>query len=152
MRHKGIRPVILTLLIVGLGLPIACSSNHSITTTDTTVPTSTSSTTLSVTTVSILPSWTPQPPPGAVIVLMEAGFSPQFLTVPVGSTVTWVHIDEAEDTAWWWHSATSETSVFDSGVMYLDDTFSYTFSEPGTYYYNCEHHAIKYFRAAIIVE
>jgi len=77
-------------------------------------------------------------------------FIPATITVPVGAMVTWVHRDREADSAVWFHNVTSETGLFDSGLLAFGDTFSYTFTEPGTFnYYNKE---FPYRRGTVIVE
>lgn len=77
-------------------------------------------------------------------------FIPANITVPVGATVTWIHRDREADTAVWFHNVTSETGLFDSGLLAFGDTFSYTFTEPGTFnYYNKE---FPYRHGTVIVE
>ena len=66
-------------------------------------------------------------------------FQPQNLTVPVGTTVTWVNMDSVE------HSVESGThdapaDLFDSGLLGHMESFSYTFDRPGTYVYHCDPH------------
>jgi LPXTG-motif cell wall-anchored protein len=73
----------------------------------------------------------------AVRVEMTSGpphFEPANITVPVGTTVTWFVSAGG-------HSTTSDTGLWDSGVLRgADATFSYTFSQPGTYPYHCIPH------------
>ena len=62
------------------------------------------------------------------------------LTIAVGSTVTWVNKDLTP------HTATSgiapvPSGVFDSGILHIDDTYKFTFAQPGTYPYFCSLHA-----------
>lgn len=54
------------------------------------------------------------------------------VTVAVGTTVTWVNHDVAP------HTVTG--GPLDSGMMMHGDTYSYTFSQPGTYAYVCVYH------------
>ncbi len=76
-------------------------------------------------------------------------FIPANITVPVGATVTWIHRDREADSAFWFHNVTSETGLFDSGLLAFGDTFSYTFTERGTFnYYNKE---FPYRRGKVIV-
>lgn len=84
----------------------------------------------------------------AEVKMAGAGFRPQTITVPAGTTVTWVHVDNTEDSAWWWHSAVSDTGLFDSGSLFIGNTFSYTFIEPGTYGYHCDNHP---YRVGIVI-
>jgi plastocyanin len=61
-------------------------------------------------------------------------FGPQEITVPVGTTVTWINSDDIP------HTAVSTDGVFKSKVMDTDDKFSYTFTKAGTYSYYCSVH------------
>ncbi len=61
-------------------------------------------------------------------------FSPPTLTVPKGTTVTWTNQDDMV------HTVTSVAQVFSSASLETDDTFSYTFTTPGTYTYFCKLH------------
>jgi plastocyanin len=61
-------------------------------------------------------------------------FGPQTMTVPVGTTVTWTNSDDIP------HTAVSTDGVFKSKVMDTDETFSYTFTQAGTYSYYCTIH------------
>lgn len=74
-------------------------------------------------------------------------FKPENLTVPAGTAVTWDNADQTD------HTVTSGkvdqqggtvTSSgdgrFDSGVLTRGGTFSFTFSEPGSYAYFCKLH------------
>jgi plastocyanin len=64
-----------------------------------------------------------------------APFSPVSFTVKVGATVTWVNRDSSV------HTVTSlGSSLFDSGNIPAGGTYSYTFSQPGTYQYYCTLH------------
>jgi len=61
-------------------------------------------------------------------------FAPQTLTVPVGTTVTWVNKDDVP------HTVTSDDQHFRSRALDTDDRFSFTFSTPGTNNYYCSVH------------
>jgi len=62
-------------------------------------------------------------------------FSPANYTVKVGTTVAWVNHDGAT------HTVTSkDSSLFDSGNIPTGGTFSYKFTQPGTYRYYCTIH------------
>ncbi len=82
-------------------------------------------------------------PPGAFDPGAEFAYFPLNLTVEVGTTVTWTNQDSVV------HTVTSGTSdgtagdadgIFDSGLMAEDDTFSFTFTEAGTFPYFCTPH------------
>jgi plastocyanin len=63
-------------------------------------------------------------------------FSPSSLTVPVGTTVTWVNHDETPHTV----VSGDDPRLFKSGGLDTDDSFSFTFTKPGTYSYLCTVH------------
>lgn len=61
-------------------------------------------------------------------------FSPATLTIAVGDTVTWTNADEEA------HTATAADGTFDSGSLGTGASFSFTFTEAGTFPYICEFH------------
>lgn len=69
-------------------------------------------------------------------------YRPEWIEVPVGTTVTWTNFDDIG------HSITSGTpdspdspaGLFDSGLFGLNESFSYTFTQPGEYSYFCTRH------------
>ena len=71
--------------------------------------------------------------PGNVWLKGDA-FSPGVITVPVNTTVTWTNKDL------WHHSVTSDEGIFDSGKLKSHKTFSYKFTNAGTYSYHCNVH------------
>ena len=73
-------------------------------------------------------------------------FAPADLTVPVGTTVTWVNHDEEVHTV----TADDNPKSFRSSGLDTDDKFSFTFSKPGTYSYFCSIH--PYMAAKIVVQ
>jgi plastocyanin/phage tail protein X len=82
----------------------------------------------------------PQPSAGQVqIVMQNVSFQPQQITVPPGTTVTWVNRDNFA------HTVTSGTrgspsGLFDSGNVAAGGSFSFTFQTPGPYPYFCQIH------------
>ena len=63
-------------------------------------------------------------------------FTPQMLTVPAGSKVTWTNHDDVPHTA----TSSSKPRAFDSGTLDTDQKFTYVFNQPGTYAYFCAVH------------
>ena len=61
-------------------------------------------------------------------------FSPETLTVPVNTAVTWINKDDVP------HVIASTDGVFKSKGLDTDDKYSYTFTKPGTYAYFCSIH------------
>ena len=83
---------------------------------------------------------------GSAVSIANFAFSPQTLTVPAGTTVTWTNNDGAP------HTVTSTdgpstsaqiTGAFDSGNLASGQTYSFTFDKAGTYYYDCTLHAAQ---------
>ena len=61
-------------------------------------------------------------------------FAPETLTVPVGTKVTWVNKDDMA------HTVASKDKKFKSHALDTDQTFTFTFTSPGTYDYYCSVH------------
>jgi plastocyanin len=79
----------------------------------------------------------------AAVVIKSFAYTPQTITVKAGTTVTWTNQDSVQ------HTVTSTdgistsanvTSAFDSGLFNQGQTFSFTFSKAGTYFYECTIH------------
>ena len=71
-------------------------------------------------------------------------FNPPQVTVHVGDTVTWTNRDDIP------HTVTSKTQVFRSKALDSDDTFSFTFTTPGSFSYFCSLH--PHMTGTIVVE
>lgn len=61
-------------------------------------------------------------------------FEPETLTVPVGTKVTWVNDDDIP------HLVSEKDGKFRSKALDTDDSYSETFSAPGTVEYYCAIH------------
>ena len=61
-------------------------------------------------------------------------FTPARLTLRAGTTVTWRNEDDIP------HTVTSAARLFKSSTLDTDDTYSFTFTEPGSYEYFCSLH------------
>jgi amicyanin len=61
-------------------------------------------------------------------------FTPQRVTVKVGTTVTWTNQDDIP------HTVASATKAFRSKALDTDDKFSFTFTTAGVYDYFCSLH------------
>jgi plastocyanin len=62
-------------------------------------------------------------------------FGPEALTVPVGTTVTWINQDDIPHTV-----VASDRHTFKSKVLDSDERFAFTFTKPGEYGYFCSLH------------
>ena len=61
-------------------------------------------------------------------------FAPARLIVKTGTTVTWRNEDDIP------HTVTASSRLFKSKALDTDDSFSFTFTAPGTYEYFCSLH------------
>jgi amicyanin len=75
------------------------------------------------------------PPTGTTIAIDNFTFGPNVLTVKAGTTVTWVNRDDIPHTI-----VDKNRKVFRSKVLDTEETFSFTFAQPGTYDYFCGLH------------
>lgn len=71
---------------------------------------------------------------GAEVTIDNFTFSPQILTVRLGTRITWTNHDDIP------HAVMSENAEFHSKTLDTDDTFSFTPTQPGTYLYFCSLH------------
>lgn len=76
---------------------------------------------------SVGPSSTP-PPTRQTVEIRNYAYSPQNVTVPLGTTVVWVQEDSTLHTV-------TDAGVFDSGQLSRGQRYSHTFRAPGTYDY-----------------
>ncbi|MBD8504977.1 cupredoxin domain-containing protein [Hoyosella sp. G463] len=75
--------------------------------------------------------------------IIDFRFAPGTITVPAGSTVTWVQKDDSLHTV-------DFTDGTESGDLTEGESYSRTFTEPGTYDYVCFYHPRM--TATVIVE
>jgi plastocyanin len=85
------------------------------------------------------------PGPGEVAI-MDFQFIPSIATVVVGTTITWTNIGRAE------HTVDSDIALFESGLLWPGDSFSYTFTQLGIFYYLCLAHGDMPGRVHVIAE
>lgn len=96
------------------------------------------------------PATTSPAAPSVEVYIRDFAISLPTITVPVGTTVTWTNL--AYDV----HIITSDTGLFGSGALgppeggLLSPSFSYTFTERGTFSYHCSLH--PYLIGTVIVE
>jgi plastocyanin len=84
-------------------------------------------------------------PTTSQVVIENFTFSPDVLTVPLGTEVTWENRDDIP------HTVTSEDKTsFSSSFMDTGDRFSFRFTTPGTYPYFCSVHPMM--TARVVVE
>ena len=85
------------------------------------------------------------PAGSTTVAIQNFTFTPQTLTVKAGTKVTWTNKDSTV------HDVTSTngpgtnattTSTFASGTLNSGQSFSFTFTKAGTYFYECSIHAM----------
>jgi len=83
--------------------------------------------------------------PASAISIDNFSFAPATLTVKAGTTVTWTNKDDIP------HGIASSNNAFKkSGALDTDDSYSFTFTTPGTYRYFCYLH--PHMVGSIVVE
>jgi plastocyanin len=68
------------------------------------------------------------------VAINEYMFVPAALNISAGTKVTWVNHDEVP------HTIVDTDKAFHSAALDTDDTYSFTFTKPGTYHYFCTLH------------
>ena len=68
---------------------------------------------------------------------IDSSFDPRELTVPAGTTVRWSMAGKLP------HTITAVDGSFASGNLPAGQSYSFTFTQPGTYAYFCEYHGSK---------
>jgi plastocyanin len=83
------------------------------------------------------------------VTIQGNAFLPDSLEVSMGTTVTWTNLDSYAHTV---TSGTPDapTTLFDSGNISSNGTFSHTFNTTGSFVYHCKIHT--YMRGKIIVQ
>ena len=66
--------------------------------------------------------------------IAEFAYSPETVTVPAGTELTWTNSDGAA------HTATADDGAFDTGTLDEGDSATAPLDEPGTYTYFCRFH------------
>jgi len=90
----------------------------------------------------VLPGWAESP--ASAVSIDNFTFNPQQLTVKAGSTVTWTNKDDIP------HAIAAVGKEFKSKVLDTDNSFSFTFTTPGSYSYFCSLH--PHMTGTIVVE
>ena len=72
------------------------------------------------------------------VAIQNLAFAPSSVTVTVGTTVTWTNQETAVSKVP--HTATSDSGVWNSGLLNPGTSFSFTFTKAGTFTYRCDVH------------
>ena len=96
------------------------------------------------------------PGTGTTVAIQNFAFAPQTLTVKAGAKVTWTNNDSTPHTITSTDNGStsaSPTGMFDSGQLAQGQSFSFTFTKAGTYYYECTiHAAMASMHAKVVVQ
>ena len=68
------------------------------------------------------------------VAIQSFAFGPGTVTVKPGTTVTWTQQDEDQ------HTVTADDASFASSPLVTGQTYTHTFTAPGTYQYHCAIH------------
>ena len=68
------------------------------------------------------------------VAIQSFAFGPGTVTVRPGTTVTWTQQDEDQ------HTVTADDASFASSPLVTGQTYTHTFTAPGTYHYHCAIH------------
>jgi len=68
------------------------------------------------------------------------------LVIATGTTVTWTNNDAIA------HTSTSDSGVWDSGILSPGQSFSFAFKQAGTYAYHCAIHGAASMSGTIVVQ
>ncbi|HLN63935.1 MAG TPA: plastocyanin/azurin family copper-binding protein, partial [Symbiobacteriaceae bacterium] len=105
------------------------------------------------------PSPAPAPAEGNTIRLNNFAYVPALLKVKAGTTVTWINQEDTDHSVVDTDAKTPAERLFDSTgekegkpIQYMKrgDTFSFTFTTPGTYHFKCRQH--PFMTGTIVVE
>jgi len=76
----------------------------------------------------------PAPPPQIEVIIQGSTFIPDTQNIPAGALVLWYNDDSID------HTVTARDNSFDSGRISPNETFEYTFEQPGEFEYYCKIH------------
>ena len=89
------------------------------------------------------PAAAASPKPAATVHIKNYAYHENKVTVHVGDTVLFVNDDDDA------HTVTATDKTYDSGGLDSGETFTHTFTKPGTYSYFCALH--PYMKAVVVV-
>ena len=80
------------------------------------------------------------------VAVRDDRFADARITIAAGTIVTWTHKGNNL------HTVSATEGLWDSGTLQRDETYSFTFTEPGVYTYLCRQHLLQGMRGTITVE
>jgi plastocyanin len=142
------RKIHLAALLIATGVLAACGGPSGATPATPAAPatsaTSAASATPAAPAMSMPATQSPAGAPVATstVAITNFAFSPATVTVKAGTTVTWTNKDEEA------HTVTAQDKSFASPALDAGQTYTHTFTKPGTYAYLCTIHP---FMTAVVV-
>ncbi len=82
----------------------------------------------------------------ASVSITNYAYHPADITVTKGTTITWSNGTNIV------HTVTADSGMFDSGNVNPGKSFSYTFSQAGTFPYHCTYHVALGMRGTVTVK
>ena len=111
------------------------------TTTEEQTTTEAQTTTNAQATTTVLQATTTTLPAAVTVVIKDFAFRPDTVTIKAGTTVTWINQDDApHKVASNPHPAHTDLPGLVSGTLSKGDSYSFTFTETGTFGYHCHLH------------
>ncbi|HKP53689.1 MAG TPA: cupredoxin domain-containing protein [Chloroflexia bacterium] len=89
---------------------------------------------IATTTPTVTPTSVCSPVQERYVIMANLSYVPQIVTVTLGTRVRWLNDGPQA------HTTTSDTGLWDSGVMNPGEVYSFLFNSPGTYPYHCTLH------------
>lgn len=126
----------LVIIMAACGSAAATSSGNSAPTAAPTssIPTMSATPTVAATPTSAATPTTAPTGSGNAISIASYAFSPDSLTIKVGTKLTWTNNDSVT------HTVTADQGAFNSGPLPSGKSYSFTFTKAGTYTYHCAIH------------
>src|SRR6185369_7464892 len=81
--------------------------------------------------------------PATLVQIDRLRFTPVTVEVAVGAPVTWTNKENLL------HDVTADDNQYSSSALAIDETYSHTFTAPGTYAYHCSIH--PFMKATVVV-
>src|SRR5438874_931617 len=73
-------------------------------------------------------------PPLILINIKNFRFNPEYIIVPISTEIRWINFDTHS------HGVSENNKLFQSPNLALNQSFSFKFTQPGTYYYHCPYY------------
>jgi plastocyanin len=86
------------------------------------------------------------PVPAVKVTMVDNRNLPGRVTVPVGTTVTWVNAGLLP------HTVSAQRGALESGMVQPGQSYSFTFDSPGEYTYFCRPHVVIGMTGVVVVE